>query len=575
MHLPDAGSTIQPSGSKPSNKRRLGIVWLLFAQLAAAFPAFGAASDPEPANIEKGRLIYEHGILPDGSPLQALRAEGVLFEGKSAACATCHRRSGMGSIEGSGVATILVPPVAGPLLFRTARFHGTFLDPAHHWVPNEAWARALTRSAYDETSLGRALREGVDADGKRLAPMPRYALDDHAVSALAAHLNQLVAKPAPGVGSDTLHVATVIAPDAPAGQADAVLGVMRAWAASARGIAKIWRLQVWKLVGPAESWGEQLQANYRRQPVFAVLSGAGGSQWSPVHRFCEENRLPCVLPSLEIAPESQGDYYSVYYSPGVTLEARVLASYLNNNPDAREAAPTIVQLFSDATGTKAAQTLRSHLEADTGEQIDHTYSHENPGAPLSNLPRDGVLMLWLRPEEIHQLVATAPQGPAVKHIFLSALLAPPEAVSLPPEWKAQVSWVSLFDDLGVQAQIAKVRLQRWLQQQGLPYKGTLRVQADAYAASYLFTTALSVISGEEVRRHPVPLNREHLIETLEILVDKYSDGTRWVNPDSHVAYYGRMSLAPGQRVAVRGGTLLRYASPESHKLVTASERIVP
>ena len=101
------------------------------------------------------------------------------------------------------------------------------------------------------------------------------------------------------------------------------------------------------------------------------------------------------------------------------------------------------------------------------------------------------------------------------------------------------------------------------------------MQADAYAACYLFNEAISEIRAQEVRRPPVPLNREQVLEMLEVVTSKYSDGTDFVDPDSHVAYYGRMSLGPWQRVAVRGGTILRYASPESGKLVAVSERIVP
>ena len=62
--------------------------------------------------------------LPDGRPMRAVRPEGFVLEGEQAACVTCHRDSGMGSVEGSIDRTILVPPVAGPLLFAPARFHG-------------------------------------------------------------------------------------------------------------------------------------------------------------------------------------------------------------------------------------------------------------------------------------------------------------------------------------------------------------------------------------------------------------------------------------------------------------------
>lgn len=233
-----------------------------------------------------------------------------------------------------------------------------------------------------------------------------------------------------------------------------------------------------------------------------------------------------------------------------------------------------MQIFSDTTGQQAAQHLRSHWTSADDGLIDRSYEGR-PEQDLAHLPHVGALMLWLRPAEIEQLVAAAPQGPAVQQIYLSALLAPPDALTLPPEWKARVIWISLFDDVGVQAQIARARLQRWLKHQGLPYQGTLRAQADAYAACYLFTAALSALSAEERRRPAVSLNREHLIEALESIVNKYSDGSGRIDPESHVAYYGRMSLGPGQRVAVHGGTLLRYASPASARLELASERIVP
>jgi hypothetical protein len=160
-------------------------------------------------------------------------------------------------------------------------------------------------------------------------------------------------------------------------------------------------------------------------------------------------------------------------------------------------------------------------------------------------------------------------------VFVSALLATPGALNLPPAWKTRVNYVSLFDDLGLQGEIARLRLQRWLELAALADLPERRLQADAYAASYLFNDALAETREQEVRRPAVPLNREHLLETLEALVNKNNDSTDLVDPDSHVAYYGRMSLGPRQRVAVRGGTIMRYASPGSSRLVATSKRIVP
>jgi len=556
----------------------------VLALVASAWLSIGAwAQTGPPASadslVEAGRRIYQEGRLPNGSPLQGTRPEGFVLEGPQAACVVCHRESGMGSVEGVLDRAILVPPIAGPLLFAPARFSNTFLDISHHWVPNQAWDRALTRGAYDEASLARALRAGLDPDGHPLeAPMPQYALDDDAVAALAAYLRRLAAEPAPGVGPRALHLATVVAPDAPPGQAEAVVGVLRAWSATAQPTGSPWVLHVWELSGPPEQWREQLESRYRERPVFALLSGVGGAEWAPVDRFCEEHRIPCVLPALEVAPAGDGAFYPLYFSPGVTLEGRILAAHWRaetNGPEAPAGGlPEIVQLYADATGRRAAEALASALGADAASTTSRRVHPTAPAAGLGSLGPDSVLVLWLRPEEIEQLVAAMPEGPPGS-IVLSELLAPPEALSLPPAWKARLTYVSLFDDLGLQSEIARLRLRRWLGLHGLEAAPDLRPQADAYAAAYLFTRALGEIRGQELRRPAIPLVREHVLEMLEDETNKYTDGTDLVDPDSHVALYGRMSLGPKQRTAVRGGTLLCYASPQSDRLVPASDRIVP
>jgi hypothetical protein len=552
------------------------------ALLGAAAAALGvgagcalAGSSRSDALVEAGRRIYQEGVLPDGTPLRAMRPEGFALEGEHAACATCHRRSGMGSVEGSVDRTILVPPVAGPVLFEPARFHDTYLDPYHHWVPSESWGRALTRGAYDDETLARALREGLDPDGKRLvAPMPRYELDAAGVAALAVYLRSLTIRPAPGVEAATLHLATIVTPDAPPEDASAVLGVLRAWSAAVRPSGQAWRLHVWELTGEPDTWQSQLEARYREEPVFAVLSGAGGAEWTPIHRFCEAERLPCVLPSTEVAPEDPEGFYSVYFSPGVVLEARILSRSLSAVQGAGAPA-RIVQIVSDATGRRAAETLGREASSTGPPTVARQHRPTAPGSALADLSADDALILWLRPAALEQLAAAAPEGPPAGRVFLSAFLAPPDSLSLPRPWKVRATWVTLFDDLGLQGEIAKLRLRGWLEARKIPPGGGMRAAGDAYAASHLFADSLAEIREQEVRRPRVPLSREHLLEVLETEVDKYSDGTQLVDPDAHVAFYGRMSLGPGQRTAVRGGSLVRYASPDSNELVAVGSRIVP
>jgi mono/diheme cytochrome c family protein len=550
-----------------------GLATLSAARAEEAAGEVEAAARPAAALVEAGRRIHDDGILPNGEPLVATRPEGLVLEGRYAACVTCHRASGMGSIEGVARDAILVPPLAGPVLFAPARFATTYLNDYHHYVPNDTWRRAMTRPAYDEASLAVSLREGLNSAGQEMAaPMPLYDMDESAVSALAAYLRTLGSTPDPGVEVDAVHLATVITPDADPGSAAAVLGVVRAWTNSARAAGKPWRLHEWRLTGPAGEWQAQLDELYEARPVFALLSGVGLAEWRPVHAFCEQHHIPCLMPSVDVAPVEEKGRYSLYLSPGVGLEARILAEHLASD----DSLPVrVVQVFSDAAGEHAAGVLAGVMATRSVTVRTREFSEVSAEALLDELGPDDLLVLWLRPAEVRQLVAAAPQGPPAEGVMLSALLANPEDLDLPPTWRQRVAFVSLFDDLSLQGEIARLRLEHWLERSGLPTDLNRRLQADAYAASYLLNDAVSDIRGQENRRPPVPLTREHVLEVLEDEVQKLSDGTQLIDEDSHVFYYGRMSLGPGQRAAVRGGSILRYASPDSSRLVAASRRIVP
>ena len=63
--------------------------------------------------LSQGRRIYLEGILPSGAPLTGVRFGNAVVSGADAACVNCHRRSGMGSVEGD----IQISPITGNFLF--------------------------------------------------------------------------------------------------------------------------------------------------------------------------------------------------------------------------------------------------------------------------------------------------------------------------------------------------------------------------------------------------------------------------------------------------------------------------
>src|ERR1700676_2085658 len=180
--------------------------------ILVAGPVFGAGAPPG-----VGERLYREGILPDGTLLRGDRENGTPMTGAAAACANCHRRSGLGSFEG----TTVVPPIIGKYLFRGREANVQDMSMPHipGYVPN--------RDAYTDESLAAAIRTGMAPGGRTLGYlMPRYALDDATLQDLDAYLKQLSSDSVPGVSESTLDFATIITPDADAVARQGMLNVL-------------------------------------------------------------------------------------------------------------------------------------------------------------------------------------------------------------------------------------------------------------------------------------------------------------------------------------------------------------
>ena len=298
-----------------------------------------------------GEAIYRRGVLPSGAPLTATVAGDVPLEGVSAACTTCHQRSGMGSVEGR----VWVPPITAPIL-GASRGSGPRLRPG-----------------YDDAALARTLREGVDVAGRPLDPlMPRYDLRPEDLEALTSYLHGLGARVPPGVSEREIRFATVVTPDADPGRVQAMLDVfdgffrgknvqVRSLArfGTQRGTFRTWTLETWRLTGEPSGWAGQLRAFYAKDPVFALLGGVGEAEWGPVDDFCEENEVPCLLPNVDAPPASAGrSYYTLYVSRGVELEAAAVAAEIARDPSPAR----VVQLVPErGPGRAGADALRAAL----------------------------------------------------------------------------------------------------------------------------------------------------------------------------------------------------------------------
>ena len=537
---------------------KCAVAWLRAAACLATLmaEASGAAPRLSAAGVEQllaGEQLYRQGALPSGQALVAAREAGEPVRGQAAACVNCHLRSGLGTVEGR----ILVPPITAQYLFRP-------MNTSAAMSQSPSFARRPMRDRYSVATLARAIREGIDPDGRKFDYlMPRYALDEASMSATIDYLRQLGRGPVPGVGGETLDFATIITPDADPTERQGMLDVLEHCFGANVGsrapgmripAGHSWRLHVWQLTGPSESWERQLQQHFAAQPVFAVISGLGRENWAPVHRFCQARSVPCLLPNVDLPVVAEDDFYPLYFSKGVLLEAQIFASRLQPQPDST--ARHVIQVFrTNDIGNAGAAALQ---QAGATAGLDWREHPLKPHAPASELarvfneagPKDAIV-LWLRPQD---LKALPEKPPSETTVFISGLMADLEQAPLAPAWRSVARMSYPLELPGLRA-LGTGFAQGWLDYYRIPVVAE-RVQTDTYLACEILAEAAGHMANNWVP--------DRLVELVEIEL-----GHRLVN-----GYYPRLGLAPGQRFASKGGYLARFEGSGT-SLVADGDWIVP
>jgi len=161
-------------------------------------------------------------------------------------------------------------------------------------------------------------------------------------------------------------------------------------------------------------------------------------------------------------------------------------------------------------------------------------------------------VLWLRPRDLAAL-ATVP-APAGK-VLISGQLGGLERAPLPAAWRA-ASVLAQPVDLPDRRRVRVDFAMGWFALRKVAVVAP-RVQADTYLACGLLSEAMNHSADVAVR--------EYLVERLEDMVEH-----RVIT-----GYYPRLTLAPGQRYASKGGFLVRFAGPEGTRLVVDRDWTVP
>lgn len=582
------------------------------------------AQDPD--LVAWGRKIYLEGRRPNGEWVRGMRYGNVQASGSAVACVMCHRRSGLGAVEG----TLQISPISGRYLF----------DQDVRAVVN---MNLRVRKAFNQRhapytfeSLAQALRAGVHVSGSELNPvMPRFELDDHDVQGLSAYLRQLSSSWSPGVTQDRIRFATVITPDVAPERKKVFIETLQAairqknsnfvpgqrtMSSAAEMVLKtqrVWDLDIWELQGPASTWEEQLAAHHREHPVFALISGLGGDQWEPIHAFAERMGLPSWFPSITVPPaQAEDDFYSVYFSRGALLDAEVLGRHLRNLQTQGQTTRRVLQIVGpDPAHRRAARALSETLEG-SGIPVEEQPLSAATASTLGRLKADEAVVFWVSPAQLGALNQLSPPKSAV---FFSAKLAGGESAPYPASWKSKLQLIYPYE-LPQKRQAGLIYFKQWLKTRKLDLVDEILQSEVYFAIDYLNDTVVDMLDN---------LHRDYLMERAENMLSlreaaRAEDQAReWVSPRQQAIHngeplrpmpygttsariprpqphrgdamssgkresttiYPRLSLAQGQRYASKGAYIVRFTLPSpsepaassngSRELNAQTEWIVP
>lgn len=522
--------------------------------------------------IRLGERIYREGILPDGKPLQGFVSGDVPVDGTAFTCVSCHLRSGLGSFEGN----VVTPPTNGRILYqpREPFIKGSEFIP---YIHNYA-VYLPVRPAYTYETLAALISTGYDPTGRSvISVMPRYALSDRDMAILIAYLDMLSDKPSPGVDKAEIKFATVIVEGTDSTAIRSMLtpiefGVSRknSLATAARKNPRValmsynmsgnltdinFSLSRWVLKGPSTTWQKQLEDYYKAEPVFALLGGITNGDWEPVHKFCEEKRIPNLFPIVDYPVISKTDWYTLYPSRGVQQEGEAAARYLHSMYDLFKGRPIVQIIRSDRRAAALARGFRETW-AETGHP-----------------PAEDIVLAKgekLAAEKLQQIIAK--DKPAAVLIWddasaLSAITTLADASERPGLIIASGTYLgkSLWTIPVKVRDLLYMTYPYRLPQDDARYDNAARrvlagkpinifdpvIIRQSYVTNEILGKALLDMRGEYYR--------DFLLDTIGMMADQY------------YPLYERVSFGPGQRYASKGCFIVQLGKGTAPKLERRSE----
>lgn len=315
---------------------RLVIALCLGVHVLAMAGEKAAESEKNTLAIARGRQIYLAGVPLDGSPLAAsVGSPPMEVPASILKCVNCHGSDGRGKAEGG-----IIP----------ANIRWEELTK-----PSGSGAGGRRqRAAYSSKLLVRAIALGLDASGNRLDPaMPRYHLTHEQANDLVAYLEVLGREADPGVTETSVKIGVVLPPAAVTGSAQAIRGVVSAFARQANEQGGLYGRQLTLAFvtapGEIEARAGAIRDFVEREQPFALISSFVAGCEEEIGRYLEENKVPSIGPIALYAKDKPGERRYVFHLvAGLAGQGEALGRFAVQLPELSHAAALLVRPEGDA-----------------------------------------------------------------------------------------------------------------------------------------------------------------------------------------------------------------------------------
>ena len=563
------------------------VTTLLMVLLLSAMAAvgIGTAAEEEKSPIEGltraealelGERMYRDGLLPNGEPMRAFVQQDIEVEGTMFSCESCHVRSGMGSIEG----TVITLPTCGSWLYKPLQ-GAEMKAESQARVPSRLDPPPF-RPAYTDESLARVIRRGKDPNDRVLNyVMPRYLVGGTDLDILVYYLKNLSSQWSPGVDDTTIRFATVVGPGVNDVDRTAMLGALEAHIADhnsqtrheerrAKGGPfykeekyapyRRYSLSVWELEGATDTWPQQLEAYYGKEPVFALIGGITSDGWAPIHEFCERNQVPSLFPITDFPVISDSNWYTLYFSKGYYQEGDTAARFLRRAKGIDADVPVVQVHRGDRVGLFLASGFRDarqsmslppavEVELASETEVDAAFwkklAAANPGA---------VLVVWLGAGDLESLEVLAAADPRPPMVLASSTQMGDAVTSLPTTIRG-FTFLTKPDSFPEEEVRSRLATESWLKAKGLPTTN-FEIQAKMYFLGWTLAPMVKMMRDD--------FYRDYFFDIVDMMRDQYYA----------IAVFPRLSFGPGQRYASKGCYIVQLTGGEEPKLEKRSNWVV-